>query len=349
MSTWDPSVVYEFKYSTSTYGNLSAGAKWDSPTYETAPNEVLEVYRVEVVPPVSSDGTTIEKIKYIDLLIDGSEYGHLRINSVMMPAEHPNNAGAAVDLCTMPYLHAKLAGRIPTSFEGCCPKIGRGRRFQVRVVADSTIDSDFKVILRAARVVGESKLVEILGPAVDAGFRLDSDMYAKTVPVSLDTFDELPGGTGQSKPQVFPWVTYARNAKDTTANQWYSFDPSAGNVAEDWMKMWFNLVNRDRAYLVNYLGVIPHTNSKALRLYVDGRITNPEYPTYAYPGYNTFYPAMYYDVATNNGVKSAGPVKLKAPFLFHGVKGGIQILDSGTSIPANGAEVHVYGVEFVLR
>jgi len=37
------------------------------------------------------------------------------------------------------------------------------------------------------------------------------------------------------------------------------------------------------------------------------------------------------------------------PFLFHGVKGGIQILDNGTPIPADGVELHVYGVKFVLK
>jgi len=48
-------------------------------------------------------------------------------------------------------------------------------------------------------------------------------------------------------------------------------------------------------------------------------------------------------------MKKAGPVKLLKPFLFHGVKGGIQIIDNGTSIPANGVEVMVWGTKFVLK
>jgi hypothetical protein len=42
-------------------------------------------------------------------------------------------------------------------------------------------------------------------------------------------------------------------------------------------------------------------------------------------------------------------VFLKKPFLFHGVKGGIQVVDNGTAIPANGIEVMVWGTKFILK
>jgi hypothetical protein len=48
-------------------------------------------------------------------------------------------------------------------------------------------------------------------------------------------------------------------------------------------------------------------------------------------------------------LKRAGPRILTKPFLFHGVKGGIKILDNGTSIPARSVEVAVWGVKFELK
>ena len=347
MSVWDPSIELVFKF----VGPISAGAEVVHPsTYSLPPDEVLEIYRIEVIPPVDTSTGTIKKLKYVTLMIEGKDYDTIRINSVMMPAEHPNNAGVAIDL-GIPYLWRPITGRIPTAIEGVCPKVARGQKLTVKVVPEDSIAStdSFTVILKAARVRGASKLVEVVGaPVVDASFALDADVYPKTVGLSLEAFDELPGGLRQAKPQIFPWITYARNAQATTANMWYSFD-YPNYVSDAWMNLSWNLVNKEEAYLVKALGVIPHANSKALRLYIEGRITNPEFTTRPLPEVNDFYPAMYYDVNVNAGIKKAGPVFLKKPFLFHGVKGGVQVIDNGTSIPANGVEVHVYGVKFVLR
>jgi hypothetical protein len=333
-------------------GPLAAGAEWRANLYTTAPDEVLEVFRIEVRPPVDAATGTVKKLKYVTLTYDTDEYSTLRINSVMAPYESPTYPGVAVDL-GVPYLWRPITGRTPAFWEATCPKVARGKTLGVKVVAeDSLTGTDtWEVIVKAARVVGASKLVEVSGsPVVDASITLDTDMYTKRpIPVSLETWDELPGGLKQEKPQVLPWITYARNAKATTPNQWYDFDYATGGVSEGYMNLSWNLVEKSEAYLVEALGVIPHSNSKSLRLFVSGRTTLPEYPIEPLPGINYFYPAMYYDATTNDKVKRAGPVFLKKPFLFHGVKGGIQVLDTGTSIPANGVEIHVYGVKFVLR
>jgi hypothetical protein len=348
VSAWDPVVVFRAKGT----GPLASGAEWKANLYTTAPDEVLEVFRIEVRPPVDTATGTIKKLKYVTLTIDGEEFSTIRINSVMAPPESPDYPGVAVDL-GVPYLHRPITGRIPAAWEATCIKVPRGKTLGVKVVAeDSLADTNtWEVVVKAARVVGASKLLEVVGaPVIDASVTLDADMYAKRpVPVSLETWDELPGGLKQEKPQILPWITYARNAKATTPNQWYDFDYMTGGVAESWMNLSWNLVDKSEAYLVKAIGVIPHANSKALRLFVSGRATLPEYPIEPPPGINYFYPAMYYDTAMNDKVKRAGPVFLKKPFLFHGVKGGIQVIDTGTSMLANGVEVHVYGVKFVLR
>jgi len=344
---WDPIIEIQFKHT----GAQSSGAEWVSSVYELPPGEVIEVFRMEIIPPVDTTTGTIKKLKYVTLMIDGKEYPTIRANSVMLPAESPNNAGVAVNFGT-PYLWRPITGRIPAPIEGICPKAKAGQTLGVKVVAeDALTDTDvYTIILKCARVRGEGKLVEAVGPVIVPGFSLDTDTYAKSaIPIRIDTWDELPGGLAQSKPQVFPLVTYARNKVATTPNIWYDFDYKTGKVDSDWMNLSWNLVNKEEAYIINAIGVIPNANSKSLRLYIDGRITNPEFTTRPLPEKNIFYPAMFYDVNVNNALKRAGPVFLPKPFMFHGVKGGVQIVDNGTAIPANGVEVHVYGIKFVLR
>jgi len=340
---WDPVVEIRFDYS----GTQAAGEEVVSPAYTLAPDEILEIYRIEVIPPVDTTNKVVQKLRYVTLMIEGKEYESIRLNSIMAPLEDQYNLGVALNL-GVPILHRPITGYMPTIVEATCPKVARGQRIAVKTVADEDITQPYSVILKCARVRGTAKLAEVAGPGFSAtSFYLDSDMYTKYVPpITLDTFDELPGGLAQSKPQIFPWVTYTRNKQATTPNMWYDFEYDS-YAQYQWQDLSFNLPNKDEAYLVNALGVIPHANCKAIRLYVDGRITNPEFPTTS--DHNFFYPPMYYSTDSTAAMKKAGPVKLLKPFLFHGVKGGIQIIDNGTSIPANGVEVMVWGTKFVLK
>jgi len=348
MSTvWDPVIELAFTHT----GAQAAGEEWISSAYVLPPDEVLEIFRIEVIPPVDTTTKTIKKLRYVTLMIEDKEYDTLRINSVMAPRKNPLNATYAIDL-GVPYLHRPITGKIPTLLEGTCPKVARGQKLAVKVVADDSLSSTdtYTVVLKAARVRGASKLVEVVGTSIisDSFSLAGEPPILKTIPVSLESWDELPGGLRQSKPQIFPWFTYARNKQATTPNMWYDFDYDA-YAQYPWMDLSWNLVNKEAAYIVNYLGVIPHANSKALRLYIEGRITNPEFTTRPLPDDNFFVPAQFYSTDTNASLKWAGPTKLSLPFLFHGVKGGIQIIDNGTSIPANGVEVHVYGTKIVLK
>jgi hypothetical protein len=341
---YDPEIEIQFKHT----GSQAEGEEWISPSYTLPPDEVLEIFRIEVIPPVDTTTNLIKKLRYVTLYIEGNEYESLRINSIMAPLEHPSNVGIAVNL-GVPYLHRPITGIIPTGIEGTCPKVARGQSLAVKTVADEAISQDYTIVLKAARVRGLSKLVEVVGTSVvDASFALDTDVFSKSVPVTLETFDELPGGLKQSKPQIFPWLTYARNKVATTPNVFYDFI-YPDFAQHPFMTLSFNLVNKEVAYLVSALGVIPHTNSKALRLFVESRLTNPEYPIRPLPEKLFFYPPMFYDTTVNANLKRVGARRLLKPFLFHGVKGGIQIVDNGTSIPANGIEVLVYGVKFILK
>jgi len=344
MPVFDPKIELKAEF---TGVSLSAGGGATKDVYEVSPNEVLEVYRMEVIPPVDGDTGTVKKLREVTLLINGEEYPHVHPNSVMLPIEHPNNVGVAVDL-GVPVLHSAILRRQPYAIENTTVKLKEGDTLGVKAVADESITQDFAVRLIAARVKGADELRRQAGASYMVSISLDRDVYSKpAVPIRPDTFDRLPGGKAQEKPAVYPWIIYARNAQATTANTWYSFN-YPNFVSYEWQKLHWNLVKELRAYLIRHLGVLPHTNSKAVRFYIEGRETNPEFITRPLPEENFFYPAMTYDVGVNADLKRAGPVKVEPPRLFHKVKGGVQVIDNGTSIPANGVEVHVYGALFEL-
>lgn len=347
---YDPVVIFRFKRSAAVEGEQSEGEVWNSTTYELPPDEVLEIFGLQINPPVDTANNVIKKLKYATITINNDEYPTIRVNSIMMPLDDPTNPSVAVPL-GVPYLHRPIIGRLPNPVEGACPKLKPGDRLGVRTVAAESITQDYEVVLYAARVRGRDKLREVLGASeIAVSFALDTDFYSRpTVTVDLERFNELPGGLGQPKPKIFSWVTWSTNAVATTPNEWFTFD-YPGRVSETWQILYWNLVTKTEAYLVSRIGVLPHANSRDLRLWVEGRTTLPEFPTRPLPEWNYFPPALTYSTATNATLKRTDvPRKLAMPALFHGVKGGIQIRDNGTAIPAGGVEIHVYGTKFELR
>lgn len=345
MGVFDPIIELRAKF---TGVSLSAGQEVTADVFECSPNEVLEVFRIEVVPPVDTSTGTIKKLREVGLLVNGEKFPYIHANSVMLPLEHPNNVGKAVDL-GVPITWTSLLGKQPSIFESTTVKLKEGDTLGVYAVADEAITQNFEVVIKASRVRGADVLARVTGGVYTISFALDNDVFTKqAITITPSTFNELPGGKAQSKPAIYPWVIYARNSKATTPNVWYDFK-YPDFVGFEWQNISFNLVNKSKAYLIKYLGVIPHSNMKAVRFFKEGRETNPEYVVRPLPEQNFFPPAMFYDTNVNAGLKHAGPKKLFPEMLYHGVKGGVQVIDNGTSIPANGVEVHVYGIVFELK
>jgi len=355
MSLYDPEIVLVLKKT----GGLTADQEWvatkDEGAYTLSPDEVLEVRRLEVIPPVNAATGIMRDLKWMSVRIGGKTYETIRIDEVMAPLEAHLNVGVAVDF-GIPYLWRPIIGRLPTPHEGLCPKATPGEEVTVAVKNTGTaFTEDFSVILRCIRVRTLNMLRKVLGvAAIPTSFTLQRfeegiDTYPKpSIPVSLERFNELPGGLAQAKPQIFPWITYALNAVATTPNTWYEFY-RPDHVVEDWEILDWNLVTKVEAYALRHLAVWPHANSKAARIFISGRVENPEYPTRPLPEWNYFMPPSYMDTAVNADLKRAGPFKFYMPILFHGVKGGIQVIDNGTAIPANGVKVGAWGAKYVLK
>lgn len=339
---WDPEV---FAYES--VPSLNANQTWLSSGYRVPPGEVVEVYSVEVIPPVDTTTNTVKRA-LIEVLVNSEPVDGLKLSTLMAPYRQPQLPSAALWL-GKPLLHRPLTGALPAPHEATAVKAKEGDLVQLRVTALETLPG-FTVVWRMARCRGQSKLREVVG--VDyypVAFTLDGDTYTKPpVPVTVSEWDALPGGRRQAKPAIFAWRTFATNSKATTPNTWYSFEYPYG-VASDWMNLSWNLVGKDKAYYLTHAGVQTHSNAKAIRFYVEGRPTNPEWPIRPLPEPNEFLPALFVDNSLNEQLRWSGPGKLPAPWLAHGVNAAIQVIDNGTPIPAGGIEIEVYGTLFVLK
>ena len=355
MSLFDPEITLVLKKT----GGLTSDQEWIATkaegAYPLSPDEVLEVRRLELIPPVNLITGLMRDLRWVSVRIGGKTYETIHIDEIMAPLEGQLNVGVAIDF-GIPYLWRPFIGRLPTPHEGLCPKAKPGQEVTVAVKNTGTaFTEDFSVILRCARVRTLAMLMRVLAAAtIPTSFTLQRfeegiDTYTKPpVLVALETFNELPGGLAQAKPQIWPWITSALNAAATTPNTFYEFY-RPDHVVEDWEILDWNLVEKSEAYVLKALSVWPHANSKAARMFISGRVENPEFSTRPLPEWNYFMPPSYMDTSINADLKRAGPFKFHMPILFHGVKGGPQVVDNGTAITANGVKLGVWGTKYVLK
>jgi hypothetical protein len=341
---WDPKVTAKVTATYSSESPLSNGTQFSAPIYTVGSDEVIEIYRIEYSPPISD--TTLQKT-LLEIAINDRVIDSIKIASNMMPIKSIN-AGLAVDL-GKPLLHAPISG-VPLPIENTTIKAKVDDVIKVIVTALEDVTAPFKIYIKFARVIGKSKLTSVVPiAAMPKRVELLGDVYdGRAVPISVETWNELPGGNAQEKPQIFPFITWSTNKNATTPNKEYSFS-YPDNVDNQWQALFWKLSEKREAYIFNYLGVHPHANQIATRFFVDTRFTNPWFDTLPQPDYNEFIPASFFDNSVNTDAKRLGPTAIVPPFLFHGVTGGIQILDNGTAIPAYGVQVDAYGVKIVLK
>jgi hypothetical protein len=344
MSVWDPYVTAKVVGNYSSTSPLSAGTSFTAPIYTVGSDEVAEVFRIEYAPPVSNG--VVQKT-LLEILVNDKPIDSLKISSTMLPISSTRST-VAIDLGKA-LLHAPIKG-VPSPLENTTIKAKVNDVISVKVTAIDTVTAPFMVYIKFARAIGRGKLSEVVPIGAYAKtFSINGDVYTgRAVPISQETWNELPGGVAQDKPQIFPFAVYSLNKNATTVNKEYSLS-YPDNVAELWQQLFWKLADKREAYIITHLGVHPNANQKATRFFIDTRLTNPWFDTAPLPYYNEFLPASSYDDNVNANANKLGPKKIEPPFVFHGVTGGIQILDNGTSIPANGVEVNAYGVKLVLR
>lgn len=162
----------------------------------------------------------------------------------------------------------------------------------------------------------------------------------KTVPATMATWDQCYGGIRATKPLVTRYINYAQNGSATRVNEYYPFEDNNDRVVYPRQEMFWDMPDSELVQ-ITHLGILPHPNLEHIELFKTGNTSHVELRAddvlyqYGMPCPR--------DSATHD---VRGPGKLPRPFtVMPGERGGVRMVDNGTSIPAWAAGVD--GVEIL--
>lgn len=242
--------------------------------HETDSNEVIEVFKMEMLPAEAADGT-LHTVDSIRLTGDGDAYPDLRYREFMMGFRSPD-----FHISTPPLGVPVLAGVIDPNSDPlttAVPKYGPSTDISPELNNDgNAIDDSFTIRLHVFRWKGTGGELRDLMDALygrtqfqqsitmSNPFTGSRQQYSRASPVqirpgadggSLGQFTKLTGGEDQELPKVRPWVTWADNNNATTTNQEYKFDQSLDNVDESWKELEFDYTDQKKARVFNYVQI----------------------------------------------------------------------------------------------
>ena len=265
-----------------------------------------------------------------------------------------------------------LLGGDPT--EGV-PKVGPGQKIDIEVRAprsaeggaDITTDLTFRLNIVECRTTDMFKQLgehygwlngntinqdfvfrdfEENGDIAEHTVTKNVDMSETGIGFALDDWTEVYGGLDAKKPYIYPFITYANNAADTTTNSEYLFTKVSSKVLHDQQELDWSFEKKE-ALKIDYIGTNPHVNHKYTRLYVQGRDANP-YAWTPDDGNNEYPMPLAENYATQ---QFHGPAALGRGGIIWNNKGHVGVMDNGTSIGAwsetnRGANVSVWGKHY---
>ena len=346
----------------------SGGAGSLTDPYMLDSDSILEVCGVQLIGPVTLGGVR-QKLEHVKLVIAGDSYPHVVFNELMAPPinEFSPNIGPFFEngskLC---FNIGKpiLAGGSPAD---ATPKVGPRKTLGVEVkvpaVGDAgvQVNQDLTVRVTVAEVKGEETAKRILrhyeaivaGDAVRQSFELidlERDLsatYDKDVEFSVKNWTKLHGGMDANKPRIWPYVSYAQNAANTTVNAEYGMYDIGNRVNQDFMDMYWNF-DETEAMMLTHMGVLPQANLEGMRVYKYGRSTNPWFDVSVQEN------ELPMGLDPNSFVQVfQGPKRLMRPRLIWDEKAQVEIIDDGTFVPAwavgtPGAMVAAWGKYYEL-
>lgn len=354
----------------SDWSSIESGQDRDE---QTAGNEVMEVERIEFIPPTNADGTldTIEALR----LWDGDEYyKHIRAREFMLGFFGPD-----FHLTTPKLGEAVLDPTNNTSpadpINSATPKFPSDTAVSPAVINDGTqIDQDFRVRLHVWRWQGtDAELRDYINAlygrttfnqniTMSNPFTGDRQTYQRADPVritpgadggSLGQFTKLTGGTDQQLPKVRPWVTWSENNNATTTNQFYQFRTRNDRVDEDWKELEHDFTDAKKAAIYDYFQVNQPNNLLEGMFNLDER-DGPQ-PSVALPPNSAHQLPVVRPLDGTKRTQDANqlPVGAESAFGARQVvwndKGGFRVRDDGTSIGANNILIGVQGYRLQLE
>lgn len=340
------------------------------PTTDT--NEVMEVVKFEVLPPVdpdpAGDGSAPAAMQSWDALRlwDGdSYYPHVRFKPWMLGWTGPDH-----HLSTPAFGEPVLSGDNNPGGDPigtATPKFGPSKTVTPAIVNDDTaIDQDFRVRMYVWRFKGSerefatylsqsygttsfSQPISMSNPYTGAsrGYsRAESTTLAAGTD-NLASFPKLTGGNDQLQPKVFPWVMNTTNAMDTRPNTPYEFTTRNGRVRNDYERLEFDFTDQRRAAIFDRVAVQQQANLHEGSVVIEERDHDPRAVLSNDDTHQL--PVPINADGTENGPADAGALPRKTSEVFGRRPvlwddgGGFRVLDDGTAIPAGEINVGVFG------
>lgn len=314
-------------------GSLSEDSTATSSTKTFRGSEGFVIDRVEIFPPFNGAGSLEELI--VMLSIDGDEVSSLRLHSDLFPPylRNVHNIGLPLGDPTS-----------PNPFENTCLK--GNKSIQVKVIGGrGGVTGDFRIKVKGYYVESDEALKRLMG---NTFCPTPYEIYDKKRNIRVRihkplevTIENLPrmcgGGVDAGTPKVMPFATFCYNASATTANQPFALDIAESNhVHKDWGNLSWDL-KKGNAMFITHIAVRPHTNSK----YFYWKVKSDEIP-------DTYFDIGYYSNELPwSTFADPRPIR-QYPILFKEEKVHAYIVDNGSSIPAYGVRVFVFGKKIEL-
>lgn len=370
----------DYLYDHDVEGDLAANDNVKSPddftTIEgeqrTETNEVMEVFKVELIPPYNDDGS-LQQFDHLRLW-DGSEaFPNIRFREFMLGFFGPD-----FTLSTPILGRPVLAGNNPNAdpIGTATPKFGTDTAVTPRLNNDgSAITASFRVRLHVWRwqgtdeemqdffndVFGRTSFPQNIG--MSNPFTGDSENFERGTPIQIrpgakggskGQFTRLTGGVEQELPKVYPWATWANNNNATKANTEYEFTTVNDRVDEDWKRLEFDFTDGKEAVILQHIQVNQPNHLLKAVMHIDERDEQPEFILGPAPSAHEL-PFLRPLDGTGRSAFAPGqlPVAMSGRLgndqMIWNDGGGFRPVDDGTAIDAGNILVGVQGKRLTLE
>jgi len=332
-------------------GAQATGVPWrptsQAGNAELDSHEVAEIVFMEIVSPVTADGT-VEALERIKLILDEKDYGEyislLGTDTFLIAPPKTNLMNGQLFAFGTPMVNAVKNAPL---YEGTCPKFAKSVKIEA-VAGTGGISASYRIRLWGYRYPTQelSRLIGTVGGSLEIrDDRTNRSLVITKQPVNVswETWTQLSGGLDQSMPKINPFIRYARNANATTPNIPYQFRYDTGDVTNREENMYFPYDVENKALVIKGLGVRAPANLAATFLSISGKdrpkkripttqFNNPLHFGKAYPLYPADYPG-YFIIP-----------KVDKPYLVWADKGYVSVIDNGIAVIAGTATVYLNGL-----
>lgn len=368
----------DFVYDYATEGDVTANAEVKGTDYttihgenETDSNEIMEVTRIEMIPPKDDDGS-LESFEALRLYDGSNFYDYLRYREFMLGFFGPDYGYS-----TPPLGVSVLSGQTNPNqnpIDTATPKFGTSTEVSPALVNDgNAITDSFRVRLHVWRwkgtdqefqdyiqsTYGQTRFTQNI--RMTNPFTGASRTYTRKDPVTiqkgadggaLGQFTKLTGGVDQELPKVFPWATWTENNNATRANKEYEFNRTNDRVDEAYKSLEFDFTDEKEAVFFDTVQVDDVTNLEKVIMHMDERDEDPE--IMVPPNSAHELPFLRPLDGTVRKVHANGDLPVSLADRLDGRQviwddgGGLRAVDDGTSIGANNILIGVEGKRLEL-